>query len=67
MHLVPIDPTAFLQNAKRLGFQDLTTSLVALLYLSLCFNASTHAKKKVFCSHAFKQALIVENEKRESF
>jgi hypothetical protein len=64
MHSVPIDPMAFLQNGKRLGFQHSTTSLVALLYLSLCFNASTHAKKKVFCSHAHKQALTIENEKK---
>jgi hypothetical protein len=63
---VPIDPMALFQNAKHLGFRDSTTSLVALLYLSLCSNANTHVKKKMLCSNACKQALIVENEKSES-
>jgi hypothetical protein len=57
---------ALLQNAKRLGFHDSTTSLVAFLYLSLCSNASTQIQKEVFCSNVYKQALIIENEKSES-
>jgi len=44
---VPIDPMAVLQNAKHLGFRDSTTSLVVLLYLSLCSNASTHAQMHI--------------------
>lgn len=63
---VPIDLMALLQNAKRLGFHDSTTSLVAFLYLSLCSNASTQIQKEVFCSNVYKQALIIENEKSES-
>jgi hypothetical protein len=44
---VPIDPMALLQNAKHLSFRDSTTSLVALLCLSLCSNASIHAQMHI--------------------
>ncbi len=36
---------SLLWNAKCLGFWHSTTSFVALLYLSLCFNVSTHIQR----------------------
>ncbi len=60
-----LNPMKLLWNAKRLGFQHSTTSLVALLYLSLCSNAFMF-KEQVFCSNAYKQALTTENEKTKS-
>jgi uncharacterized membrane protein YwaF len=36
---------ALLQNAKRLGFWHSTTSLVALLYSSLCYSGNTHTQR----------------------